>query len=86
LEPSAHSRAIGLHPPAVNALGAVGLAGRAVAEGAPIAGGQARSRGRLLGSLTFERAWPQRPYVLALPQSRTETLLAERLAALAPAA
>src|SRR5690625_4263595 len=79
LEPSAHSRAIGLHPPAVNALGAVGLAGRAVAEGAPIAGGQARSRGRLLGSLTFERAWPQRPYVLALPQSRTETLLAERL-------
>src|SRR5699024_7872504 len=51
-----------------------------------IAGGQARSRGRLLGSLTFERAWPQRPYVLALPQSRTETLLAERLAALAPAA
>lgn len=84
--PSAHSRAIGLHPPAVNALGALGLDGPAVAEGAPIAGGQARGRGRLLGSLTFERAWPQRPYVLALPQSRTETLLAERLAVLAPTA
>lgn len=86
LAPSAHSRAIGLHPPAVNALGALGLDGAAVAEGTPIAGGEARSRGRALGSLTFERAWPQRPYVLALPQSRTETLLAERLGALAPTA
>lgn len=86
LAPSAQSRAIGLHPPAVNALGALGLDGAAVAEGAPIAGGEALSRGRLLGSLTFERAWPHRPYVLALPQSRTEALLAEHLAELAPTA
>src|SRR5699024_616202 len=86
LEPSAHSRAIGLHPPAVNALGAAGLAGRAVAEGAPLAGGQARRRGRLLGSPPFERAGPQRPCVRAQPRSRPATRLAERLAAPAPAA
>ncbi|MGP9538035.1 FAD-dependent oxidoreductase [Brachybacterium sp. AOP43-C2-M15] len=84
--PSARSRAIGLHPPALEALRAVGLDEAAVAEGAAIAVGEARGRGRRLGEVTFERAWPQRPYVLSLPQSRTEALLEERLAELAPAA
>src|SRR5699024_12191621 len=63
LEPSAHSRAIGLHPPAGNALGAVGLAGRAGAVGAPIAGGEARSRGRRPGARSFGRAWAHSPRV-----------------------
>ncbi|WP_193106061.1 NAD(P)/FAD-dependent oxidoreductase [Brachybacterium sp. FME24] len=84
--PSAHSRAIGLHPPAVAALHEVGVADAAVAAGARIRGGSARSRGRELGRLSFERAWPRRPFVLSLPQSRTEELLEERLIELAPAA
>lgn len=82
--PSDHSRAIGLHPPAVAALGRVGLADAAVAAGAPIRTGRARSRGRDLGDLHFARAWPGRPFVLSLPQSRTEALLEQRLAELAP--
>ena len=83
-ERSTHSRAIGLHPPAVAALGQAGLAEVAVAAGEPIRVGRARSRGRDLGALHFARAWPNRPFVLSLPQSRTEELLEQRLAELAP--
>lgn len=82
--PTDHSRAIGLHPPALNALGAVGLASAAIAEGAQIRSGVAVGRGRRLGGLSFERAWPQRPFVLSLPQSRTEALLEARLSQIAP--
>ncbi|GAA1488191.1 NAD(P)/FAD-dependent oxidoreductase [Brachybacterium sacelli] len=82
--PAEHSRAIGLHPPALAALRDVGLERAAVEAGAPIRCGRARSRGRELGEVRFARAWPGRPFVLALPQSRTEALLADRLAAVAP--
>ncbi len=84
--PSTHSRAIGLHPPALAALHTLGLEEPAVREGVPIRAGVARSRGRELGSLTFEQAWPERPFVLSLPQHRTETLLNERLGQVAPGA
>ncbi|WP_432484537.1 FAD-dependent oxidoreductase [Kineococcus esterisolvens] len=86
LAPGRHSRAIGLHPPALAALDELGLAGAAAAQGFRVGRGQARSRGRLLGEVTFERAWPRTPFVLTLPQQRTEALLATRLAELAPAA
>ncbi len=84
--PGTHSRAIGLHPPALASLQRVGVEGRAVAEGVQIREGVARGQGRELGGLTFDRAWPGRPFVLALPQHRTEALLEERLADLAPGA
>ena len=84
--PQDHSRAIGLHPPGVRALQAVGVGEAALAEGTRIGAGTARSRGRQLGRLTFERAWPHLPFVLSLPQQRTEALLERRLARLAPAA
>lgn len=84
--PSTHSRAIGLHPPALAALAAVGLDEAAIDTGARIVRGAARSKDRHLGSLSFERSWPGRPYVLSLPQSLTEELLTRRLAQLAPAA
>lgn len=84
--PSSDSRAIGLHPPALQALGEVGIMRKAIGAGHQIRRGSARFRGRELGSLRFARAWPEYGFVLALPQSRTENLLEERLAALAPAA
>ncbi|WP_216639479.1 FAD-dependent monooxygenase [Brachybacterium sp. P6-10-X1] len=84
--PAEHSRAIGLHPPALRALREVGLERTAARVGARIRCGRARSRGRELGRLRFARAWPGRPYVLSLPQSRTEELLADRLAESAPGA
>ncbi|WP_432506666.1 FAD-dependent oxidoreductase [Kineococcus arenarius] len=84
--PSTHSRAIGLHPPALAVLEDLGLAEAALAEGVRVGRGVARSGGRHLGELGFERAWPRTPFVLTLPQHRTEALLAARLADLAPGA
>lgn len=85
-EPSTHSRAIGLHPPALAALRRVGLDQAALDQGLRIRRGAARSRGRELGVLTFERASADFPFVLALPQHRTEALLTRRLEELAPGA
>lgn len=85
-EPSTHSRAIGLHPPALAALQALGTSEAALAQGLPVEGGVGRSRGRLLGHLSFERTRPDFPFVLTLPQHRTEALLAHRLEELAPRA
>lgn len=82
--PRQYSRAIGLRPPALAVLGAIDLEDAALAEGVRVHSGSAYSRGRRLGSLSFERAWPERPFVLTLPQNRTEALLAQRLAELAP--
>lgn len=85
-EPSTHSRAIGLHPPALVALRSVGMQGAVLAEGARVERGIGRCRGRDLGQLTFDRIWPDVPFVLTLPQHRTEALLASRLEELAPGA
>ncbi|MFC7465065.1 FAD-dependent oxidoreductase [Brachybacterium sp. GCM10030252] len=84
--PSAHSRGIGLHPPALAALEMVGLESAAMASGSRIRRGVARSRGHDLGQLHFAQAWPNRPFVLSVPQSRTEKLLESRLVELAPEA
>lgn len=86
IRPRGFSRAIGLHPPAQGVLGRIGVEAALLAEGLPVHSGRARSRGRALGSLSFERAWPARPFVLTLPQNRTEALLAHRLAEHAPRA
>ncbi len=74
------TRAIGIHSPGVEALDAAGLGAEVRAEALRLAGGEVRSRGRTLASLTFA---PDRP-VLILPQTRTDALLRARLAALAP--
>ncbi|WP_395091235.1 FAD-dependent oxidoreductase [Armatimonas sp.] len=77
-ERSPHSRAIGIHPPALDILNTLGLGEALRAEGVAIHGGQvfcdAQKRGRL--------ALPESP--LALPQARTEALLEARLEVLAP--
>lgn len=82
--PSAHSRAIGLHPPALAALQLLALDEPALARGVRVTSGVCRSRGGGLGRLTFEQAWPENPFVLTLPQNDTEELLAQRLEELAP--
>ena len=79
-ERSPHSRAIGIHPPALDILSTLGLGEALRAEGVAIGGGQVfcdtQKRGRL--------ALPDSP--LALPQARTEALLEAHLEALAPGA
>lgn len=84
--PSAHSRAIGLHPPGLVALRRLGLDEEILAQGIPVERGVARSRGHQLGELAFDRVRPDFPFVLALPQHRTEAVLVRRLEELAPGA
>lgn len=84
--PSSDSRAIGLHPPALQALAELGMEQEVIEAGEKIRYGSARFRRRELGTLRFTRAWPDYGFVLALPQSRTEDLLEQRLAALSPSA
>jgi 2-polyprenyl-6-methoxyphenol hydroxylase-like FAD-dependent oxidoreductase len=81
-ERNLHSRAIGIHPPALAALDRVGLAGAMVQEGVPIRTGLAVSRGKTLASMSFDAVSEAFPFVLALPQHRTEQLLEDRVLAL----
>lgn len=85
-ERSNHSRAIGIHPPALAALEAARVADLLIASGVRIPGGIARSRGRKVAELSFDCVPGKHRYVLAIPQKQTERILAERLAELAPEA
>lgn len=78
--PSQSSRAIGIHPPGLAALDAAGVGGRVRAEGERVRGGIALAGGRQLARLRFD------DLIHTLPQHRTEALLRERLAVLAPGA
>ena len=82
---SPHSRAIGIHPPALELFDALGMAPALIAEGVKVPGGVLRAAtGELLGELSLEGVSKRYPFVLALPQARTETLLEKRLCELAP--
>lgn len=74
-----HSRAIGIHPPALAALDAVQVAQSLVREGVQIRTGMAVSGGKTVGVMPFNGVSEAFPFVLALPQSRTEQLLEERV-------
>lgn len=84
--PQAHSRAIGIHPPALERLAELGLAEAFVREGVRITRGHAYAGTKRLGTLDFGACPPPYAFVLSLPQPRTEALLAERLEKLAPGA
>ncbi|MFJ6310776.1 FAD-dependent oxidoreductase [Pseudarthrobacter oxydans] len=81
-ERNIHTRAIGIHPPALDALDQVQLAAAMVQEGVPIRTGLAVSGGRTVGSMSFDGVSAAFPFVLALPQHRTEQLLEDRVLAL----
>ncbi|HJW00360.1 MAG TPA: NAD(P)/FAD-dependent oxidoreductase [Arthrobacter sp.] len=86
LRRDSHSRAIGIHPPALAALDRAGLATALAEEGVAIRRGRAYSRGRLVGTMSFESASRRFPFVLSLPQFRTEGHLERRVRELDPAA
>ncbi|QHC54858.1 2-polyprenyl-6-methoxyphenol hydroxylase-like FAD-dependent oxidoreductase [Rathayibacter tanaceti] len=83
VDPPRGSRAIGIHPPSLNAFAAVGADLPVLGEAARVHEGVARSRGRTLGALSFARASATHPYVVTLDQHRTEAVLRERLHAAA---
>lgn len=82
--PITHSRAIGIHPPALESFDSIGLSPLVLAEGVRISRGFLRSEGRTFGGLSFDGVSPAHPYIVALPQHRTEALLASRLEELLP--
>ncbi len=78
-EPEAHSRAIGIHPPALAVLERAGVLPAMVAEGVAIRFGIARSGGRKVAHLPLGLPQAPYPFVLSLPQTRTEAILAARV-------
>jgi 2-polyprenyl-6-methoxyphenol hydroxylase-like FAD-dependent oxidoreductase len=85
-ERSPHSRAIGIHPPALAAFERIGLTQLMLDAGVVIRSGVVRSEAGVLGELHFTAASPKYPFVLALPQVQTEQLMEKRLHELAPGA
>lgn len=84
--PARLSRAIGIHAPALDALARVDATEAVLAEAVAIRSGIASCGGSTLGEVSFARAHQRYPFVAALPQFRTEALLAGRLHDLAPGA
>jgi 2-polyprenyl-6-methoxyphenol hydroxylase-like FAD-dependent oxidoreductase len=76
LGPGGGSRAIGVHPPALELLGRLGLAERFLARGVLVRRGVAFGAHGELGTVCFDRYRG----VLSIPQERTEALLRAALA------
>ncbi|WP_211881049.1 FAD-dependent oxidoreductase [Pseudarthrobacter albicanus] len=79
-----HPRAIGIHPPALAALQGAGVATDLVAEGVAIRRGIAVGGGRRLAEMSFAGVSDMFPYVLSLPQTRTQAVLERRIRELDP--
>lgn len=77
--PDAHSRAIGIHPPALAALARAGVGEALIAEGVKIRRGVALAGGKTLAEMTFAGVSDRFPFILSLPQGRTEALLERHL-------
>jgi len=80
------SRAIGVHPPSLDALQLVEAADPLLARAVRIRRGLARSGDRALGVVDFGRLPGPWPFVAAVPQDATEAVLRDRLDELAPGA
>ena len=81
-----HSRAIGIHPPSLDALQGIGVAQDLVAEGVPIRRGLAVGGGRTLAEMSFAGVsdrYPVRPVPAAGPDG---SLLEQRVRRLDPGA
>ncbi|SBS72574.1 NAD(P)/FAD-dependent oxidoreductase [uncultured Microbacterium sp.] len=70
------SRAIGLHAPVLAALEDGGATDRILERAVRVRRGEARSDGRLLGVVRFDRLSARHPFVATLPQAETEAALA----------
>lgn len=82
--PAPLSRAIGIHPPSMEAFGRIGVADTIAAKAVHIHRGIARSGGRTLGTVSFDAVHAEFDYIASLPQHETEAIVADRLAELAP--
>lgn len=76
---NAHTRAIGIHPPALAALERIGVARELIGRGVRIRQGFAVSKGRRIARMPFAPVSDRYPFVLAVPQPVTEEVLERRL-------
>ncbi|MFG6403075.1 FAD-dependent oxidoreductase [Microbacterium sp. P04] len=70
------SRAIGIHAPSLAALESSGVTERLLDRALRVSRGEARSGGKVLGAVRFDRLSTRFPFVATLPQSATEEVLA----------
>lgn len=84
IERHGHSRSIGIHPPSLAALAAIGATELLIGAGVRVQRGWALSGRRTLGAIRFDTLRADYPFVVALPQHRTEAILEARLEAMAP--
>lgn len=78
--PSAESRAIGINPRTLDILEPAGVTPRILDEGIKINRARLISRGQSVGTVKFSAVEHRYPFMLALPQSRTEAILEHALA------
>jgi 2-polyprenyl-6-methoxyphenol hydroxylase-like FAD-dependent oxidoreductase len=69
------TRAIGIHSPVLAALERSGVTERLLAHAVRVRRGEARTRGRLLGTVRFDTLSARFPFVATLPQASTESVL-----------
>jgi 2-polyprenyl-6-methoxyphenol hydroxylase-like FAD-dependent oxidoreductase len=81
-ERSATSKAIGIHSRTLEVFESLGILDRFLASGRKVHGFNAHAGGKRIVHITFDELEAPYPFVLALPQSETERLLGEHLAAL----
>ena len=80
--PSPHSKALAVHARTLELWDDLGVTPRALARGVRLHGMNLYAEGQRLAHLSFDELDSPHPYVLILPQSVTESLLAERAAEL----
>jgi 2-polyprenyl-6-methoxyphenol hydroxylase-like FAD-dependent oxidoreductase len=80
--PRQHSRSIGVHPVSLELLAQLGVAEPLIEQGVQVQRGLALKRlGEPIGTLDFGHLPPPFPFVLSVPQYRTEAVLEAALAA-----
>jgi 2-polyprenyl-6-methoxyphenol hydroxylase-like FAD-dependent oxidoreductase len=75
LEPVPDSRSLGIHPVSLKYLDDIGVLNAFLTEGIKIYNGHAYTSDKKLGSISFAKLAEPYNYILACPQSKTETLL-----------
>jgi len=78
-EPITHSRSIGIQPISLELFRKIGLADRFVEAGIKVEEGRAFCHEKPIGTLSFRECPPPYPFILTLPQYKTEQLLRQRL-------
>lgn len=77
-----HSKSLGIHPVSLSLFDSCGLTESFLREGLKIRTGIAYWNRKEIGRISFDSLPGNHPYILALPQWRTETILADKVRAL----